>query len=259
MKRLANCLWRDEHGVILSTEIVIIGSVLVVGLITGMVSLQEAVNREMEDVAGAIGSLNQSYRFTGQETDCRKCYACTAGSFYRDQPDDCNRNHGDIAAGRCDDVRRVVVSAEEDCSDDCQEQSESSPICQETACDPCGTSCDHCSSCREEASCGPCGHPGGCSHCGHRGHCGHCSHCSHCGHEGRTGFCGRCGTCSTGPACLSGPRTVETGVPRMKVTEWPLNAPVIESPIVEAGGTPCVPCTGSTGRRPFLNIPESVW
>ena len=54
MKRLIMGLWQDEHGVILSTEIVIVGTVLVVGLITGMVSLQEAVNTEMSDLAGAI-------------------------------------------------------------------------------------------------------------------------------------------------------------------------------------------------------------
>ena len=55
MMNLLKALRQDEYGVILSTEIVIIGSLLVIGLITGLTCLQKSVNGELQDLAGAIG------------------------------------------------------------------------------------------------------------------------------------------------------------------------------------------------------------
>ena len=150
MKRLLKCLWQDEHGVILSTEIVIVGSVLVVGLITGMANLQQAVNGEMEDLAGAIGSLNQSYSYSAQETDCVKCYACTAGSSYIDREEQCEEDCDDIVAdgGVCEQtvVHGVATVGNAACVDD-------------ACCSTCGqSSCQGgCSSC---ASVDFCDQPG---------------------------------------------------------------------------------------------------
>ena len=46
-------LWNDENGVILSAEIVLIGTILVIGCIVGLASLSYAVNNELNDVAQA--------------------------------------------------------------------------------------------------------------------------------------------------------------------------------------------------------------
>jgi hypothetical protein len=94
MNRLANCLWQDENGVILSAELVVVGSVLVIGLITGVTTLQEAVNGEMEDLAGAIGSLDQSYRFSGWTRRMGFTEAFTAGSWFYDRMDQYNEPDG---------------------------------------------------------------------------------------------------------------------------------------------------------------------
>jgi hypothetical protein len=44
-------LWNDESGVILSAEIVLVGTILVLGMITGLVELQSSVIGELQDVA----------------------------------------------------------------------------------------------------------------------------------------------------------------------------------------------------------------
>ena len=56
---------------------------------------------------------------------------------------------------------------------------------------------------------------------------------------GATGFCGSCGTAGFGLS--NRPNCVSTGVPNMKVTEYP--------------GTSCVPRTSNAGKSP-LRFPE---
>ena len=85
-------LMNDEAGVILSAEMVLVLTICVLGVIVGLSHVVMAVNQELSDVAQAIGSLNQSYSFTGF-TCCRKhgCYTSqTHGSFFNDGPDDCD-------------------------------------------------------------------------------------------------------------------------------------------------------------------------
>ena len=59
-------LLQDEHGFVMSTEMTVVATLLVVGLVTGLQCVQSAVVGEMKDVAAALGSLNQSYCFTGK-------------------------------------------------------------------------------------------------------------------------------------------------------------------------------------------------
>jgi hypothetical protein len=92
-------LWTDTRGFIISAELVILTSLLVVGLIVGLTALQQSVNAEMNDVAGAIGSLNQSYFYQGMHAykDCG-CYlkSATAGSCFRDLKDECDADQCEI-------------------------------------------------------------------------------------------------------------------------------------------------------------------
>lgn len=72
----------DEWGAIVSAELVAIGTVAVLGGTVGMNALGHSVNSELEEMAFAIRSLNQSYAVAGH-TSSR---AWTAGSSYT-QPD----------------------------------------------------------------------------------------------------------------------------------------------------------------------------
>jgi len=132
MLNLLKALRQDEYGVILSTEIVIIGSILVIGLITGLTCLQKSVNEELKDVAGAIGALDQSYAFSGHQKPglVGRCCAWTAGSSYL------NCEAGAAA------FRTEIVG--------CCNQGVTS------ACGNCG-SCNNCQSATAAAPCGTCG------------------------------------------------------------------------------------------------------
>ena len=75
-------LWKDEHGFLLSAEAVVVGTIAVVGLTTGLSVVAKSVNEELQDVAFAIRSLDQSYRIPAQEG----CGAMTAGSSFKQEP-----------------------------------------------------------------------------------------------------------------------------------------------------------------------------
>lgn len=85
MRRVLSIFWRDDAGFIVSAELVLLGTLLVVGLITGLACVQEALIGEYQDVAGAIRSLDQSYAYSGMQ-GCVGENCCvgswTAGSSY---------------------------------------------------------------------------------------------------------------------------------------------------------------------------------
>ena len=56
---------RSEDGFLLSSEALLIGTIAVLGLLVGLVSVRDAVAQELGDFAQAIGLLNQSYSYTG--------------------------------------------------------------------------------------------------------------------------------------------------------------------------------------------------
>ena len=170
MMNLLKALRQDEHGVILSTEIVIIGSLLVIGLITGLTCLQKSVNGELQDLAGAIGALDQTYSFSAHRKSgyAGQCCAYTAGSSF---------TNCELRDPQCGDILG--------CTDACQVHTQ-----------PCGN-CNSCNSAvvvsEGQTGCGVCGgHGGGCSACG----------------GGVRSSTGRVST-------------IQTDVPKMKVTEWP--------------------------------------
>ena len=56
---------KGQAGFIVSAELVLIATIMVIGLIVGMVAIRDALTAEMHDVAEAIGSMDQSYFFDG--------------------------------------------------------------------------------------------------------------------------------------------------------------------------------------------------
>lgn len=81
-----------QGGFVMTTELVLISTVMIVGLITGLVTMRDSITAEMEDVAEAIGHFDQTYAFNGivnaEET------AGIEGSVFGDAPD---LNAGDDA------------------------------------------------------------------------------------------------------------------------------------------------------------------
>jgi len=56
----------DERGMVASAELMIIMTVGVLALVTGVSAVSSALNFEYTDIANALTSLNQSYRVSGQ-------------------------------------------------------------------------------------------------------------------------------------------------------------------------------------------------
>lgn len=91
-------LWNDEAGFVVSAELVLVATLLVIGLIVGLSEVQHALVQELNDVADAFGSVNQSYMYSGfsaKKNDWAfKSY--TRGSIFEDIKDDCDNNQCDI-------------------------------------------------------------------------------------------------------------------------------------------------------------------
>ena len=99
--QLVNDLWRDEHGLILSAEAVMVGTVGVLGAVVGVNMAATAVDEELKEFAFAIRSLDQSYGYVGHQS----CRAWSAGSSYRQQ--DVQVSLNDLCADGATDIRGI--------------------------------------------------------------------------------------------------------------------------------------------------------
>jgi Flp pilus assembly pilin Flp len=66
---LVRKLWADEAGFIISAELCLVATIVVIGLIVGLVTLRNQVVQELIAVGEAIGCINTSYSFCGLETN----------------------------------------------------------------------------------------------------------------------------------------------------------------------------------------------
>lgn len=60
---LFTALKNDENGFIVSAELVLVSTIVVIGMIVGLTELSYNVNEELEDVGSAIGGINQTYHY----------------------------------------------------------------------------------------------------------------------------------------------------------------------------------------------------
>ena len=65
MRKIFTQFLSDDAGFVISSELVLILTIGVVGLIVGLNSLQNAITTELADLANAFGDLNQSYSYNG--------------------------------------------------------------------------------------------------------------------------------------------------------------------------------------------------
>jgi hypothetical protein len=83
-------LWADEAGFIVSAELVLVATMLVIGMIVGLTILRNQVVQELGDLAMAIGMISQGYWYPGVEKDDgTSIFAQTDGSNYEDALDAC--------------------------------------------------------------------------------------------------------------------------------------------------------------------------
>ncbi|MCA9138859.1 MAG: hypothetical protein KDB00_18940 [Planctomycetales bacterium] len=76
-------LWRDDRGFVVSVELILIITILVIGLIAGLTALRDAIVSELTDVARSVQGMNQSFGING----VAGAAANTAGSGFIDATD----------------------------------------------------------------------------------------------------------------------------------------------------------------------------
>src|SRR5262245_24182604 len=58
-------LWKDDCGALISTEFLFVATILVIGVVAGLVLIRDAVVIQLEELACAIGALQQCFSFSG--------------------------------------------------------------------------------------------------------------------------------------------------------------------------------------------------
>lgn len=91
-------LWKDDAGFVVSAELVLVATIVVIGMIVGLTSVRDGVTSELSDVAGAIQNLNQGYAIYGVVGHA----SATNGSDFADNFDFCDDDNDPVnAADNC--------------------------------------------------------------------------------------------------------------------------------------------------------------
>ena len=75
-------LWNDEAGFTVALELILVAVILVIGLVTGLSAVRNAVLTELDELADAILAINDSYSFGGSTSAC----ASTGCTTFTDTP-----------------------------------------------------------------------------------------------------------------------------------------------------------------------------
>lgn len=94
MTKLFTTLLNDEAGFIVSAELILIATIGVLSLVVGLTEVASAINQELEDVASAFGSINQTFYYRG----LKGCSGHTVGSSFDDNIDACDEDDSIVFA-----------------------------------------------------------------------------------------------------------------------------------------------------------------
>ncbi len=114
MKLTMTELWNDDRGFLITAELVVIGTLLVLGLVVGLTSVQTALVSELSDVGQAIGGLDQTYVYRGFSSrstiDCH-LKSFTSGSAFFDTKDACDDG---VQSLMCDESPNWELDSDDD-------------------------------------------------------------------------------------------------------------------------------------------------
>jgi len=133
-------LLRDERGFVISAELVLISTVLVLGLAVALSAVKTALAGELSDVAGAIGKANQTYYTHGFHGHGSRVY----GSAFLDEEDSSDELKADFATGIQDCKATVLATPQASCTTPpCANPPCANPPCPNAPCNsPCPTPCN---------------------------------------------------------------------------------------------------------------------
>lgn len=86
MKTVTWKLWNDDAGFVVSAELVLVATIVVLGMVVGLSEVSHGINQELEDVGSAFGAVNQSFCYRGLSGHLGD----TGGSTFGDVADFCD-------------------------------------------------------------------------------------------------------------------------------------------------------------------------
>ena len=60
-------LWNDQSGFVVTFELILVTTIVVIGLIVGLTALRDAVVSELVDTAHSVQEINQYYQANGTQ------------------------------------------------------------------------------------------------------------------------------------------------------------------------------------------------
>ena len=90
MRKLMSQLWNDEAGFVISSELIFVATLLVIGMITGLTTIRDQVLGELGDVADAVSEFDQSYSISAVTAHA----SSTSGAIFADGEDFCEGGTG---------------------------------------------------------------------------------------------------------------------------------------------------------------------
>ncbi len=87
MRSFLEKLLMDESGVVISSELALVGTVGVLGMVVGLEAVTSSVTSELNDLASAFGAIDQSYSY---RSIAKPGHAWVRGSGFNDRGDACD-------------------------------------------------------------------------------------------------------------------------------------------------------------------------
>ena len=108
MRKFMSQLWNDEAGFVISSELIFVATLLVIGLITGLTTIRDQVLGELGDVADAISEFDQSYSISAVTAHA----SSTSGALFDDINDFCEAggNVSDQSTGALPQCLAIVAA-----------------------------------------------------------------------------------------------------------------------------------------------------
>jgi len=97
MKTFAARFWNEQTGAIVSAEIMLVATILVLGVIVGIKSVRDSVVTELADVGQALSGVDQGYCYSGVKGHAGH----TQGAQFEDRADFCDNAWGCPQQSKC--------------------------------------------------------------------------------------------------------------------------------------------------------------
>jgi Flp pilus assembly pilin Flp len=96
MKNALKKFWNDEAGFVVTVEMILVATVLVIGLVSGLTLLRDAILGELSDTAASFGNMNQGYAIAGESyVDAGGEVSASASTLFTDAQEVATDGAGD--------------------------------------------------------------------------------------------------------------------------------------------------------------------